>query len=165
MQVEWINFIIVIFTQLLLFIICAYYEKKFSEILPVLGWGTLIAIIVGIPFDLVVGKLFGIHSFALGFGVFFLIINAIFSYGLFTANILLLEHARLPQFILWNIVIVAVYEIVNSFFTVWTWKFTLPPIKFIIVLLVGYFMGAILIAIISHIFLKRRFLFIDKLIK
>lgn len=165
MSEAWLNFIIIIFTQLLLFVICAYFEKKLSDMPRILGLGALVAIVVGIPFDLVVGKLFGIHSFSLGFGMLFLIINAVFSYGLFAANILLLQHIKLSYFILLNVVIVAIYEITNSFFPVWTWNFVLPPIEFVIVLLVGYLVGSILVAIISHILLKRHFLFIDKLLK
>ncbi len=165
MPEAWLNFIIIIFTQLLLFVICAYYEKKLSDMPRSLGLGALIAIVVGVPFDLIVGILFGLHSFALGFGMFFLIINAILSYGLFASNILLLQHVKLSDFIIWNIAILVVYEITNNFFHVWTWKFTLPPIEFLIVLLVGYIAGAILVAIISHILLKRHFLFIDKLLK
>lgn len=165
MSEAWLNFIIVISTQLFLFVICAYYTKKLSDVSRILGWGVLIAIVVGIPFDLVLGKFFGLHSFALGFGVSFLIINATLSYGLFVANILLLQQLRLPNFILWNIVVVTIYEITNYFFHVWSWGFALPPIEFVMVLLVGYLAGVILVAIISHILLGRRFLFIEDLLK
>lgn len=165
MSEAWLNFAIVIFTQLFLFVVCAHYTKKFSDIPRILGWGALIGIVVGIPFDLLVGKFFGLHSFTLGFGIFFLSINTTLSYGLFVANILLLQHVRFLNFILWNIVVVAVYEIINSFFPVWTWGFALPPIEFAIILLVGYLVGAILVAIISHTLLGRRFLFIDNLLK
>ena len=164
MPEAWLNFIIVILAQLFLFVICAYYEKKLSKVPSILGWGVLIGIVIGVPFDFVVGKFFGLHSFTLGFGLFFLIINATFSYGLFASNILTLQHVRLTHFIFWNIMIVTVYEIINSFFPVWTWEFVLSPIEFMIVLLVGYLMGAILIAVISHIFLGRRFFFIDDLL-
>lgn len=164
MSEAWLNFSIVVFVQLLLFLICAHCEKRLSDAPRTLRLGVLVGIAVGIPFDLLVGKFFGLHSFALGFGIFFLTINSVLSYGLFVANILLLQHIRLPYFILWNIAIVTLYETINNFFAVWTWRFTLPQFKLLIVLLVGYLAGAILVAIISHILLGRRFLFIDNLL-
>lgn len=161
----WLNFAVVIFTQLFLFIICALHEKKFSDAPRILGWGVLIGIVMGLSFDLVLGKLFGFSSYALGFGAVFLIVNGALSYGLFVGNILLLQRARLMQFYIWTIVIVAVYEITNYFFRVWTWKFALPPIEFLTILSAGYFGGAILVAIISHVFLGRQFFFIDNFFK
>jgi len=165
MKIFILNFAIVIFVQLLLFITCAYHEKKLSNVPRILGWGVLIGIAMGLSFDLVLGKFFGLSSYALGFGAFFLIINAALSYGLFAANILLLQRVRLAHFYIWTVVIVAVYEITNHFFRVWKWELGLPPIEFLIVLSVGYFGGAILVAIISHVFLGHRFFFIDNFLK
>ncbi|MEI7689167.1 MAG: hypothetical protein WCI91_03205 [Candidatus Nomurabacteria bacterium] len=165
MSGAWLNFIIVVFTQLFLFLVYAYYEKKLSEIPMILGLGVLIAIVLGIPFDLIVGKFFGLHSFSLEFGIFFLIINSIFSYGLFASSILLLQNVQLSQFILWNILIISTYETTNILFPVWTWKFKLPHTEFLIILLIGYLAGAIFVVAISHILFERRFLFIDKLFK
>ena len=161
----WLNFIIVIFTQLILFVVCGWYTKKLSNLPSILGRGFLIAIVIGIPFDLIMGKLFGLHSFYLGFGILFLIVNSALSYGLFASNILLLQHVRLPHFILWNIIVVAVYEIINNFFPVWKWGFVLSSAKFVMILLVGYLGGAIFVVLISHILLGRRFLLIDNLFK
>lgn len=165
MSEAWSNFAIVVLAQLSLFLIHAYYAKKLSDVPRMLGLGALIGITVGIPFDLLVGKFFGLHSFALGFGMFFLTINAVLSYGLFVSNTLLMQNAKLRYFFPWIITLVAVYEITNYFFRVWTWEFALPHIVFLMVLLVGYFGGAILVAAIAHIFLGRRFLFIDNLFK
>jgi hypothetical protein len=161
----WLNFTVVVFAQFLIFIAYAYYAKKLSDVPRMFGLGALVAIVVGLPFDLLVGKLFGFHSFALGFGLFFLIVNAVFSYGLFVSNILLMQNVKLRYFFLWVIVLVLVYEITNYFFSVWTWEFTLPHFAFLVVLIVGYFGGAVLAAGISHVFLGRRFLFIDHLLK
>ena len=161
----WLNFAIVIFVQFLLFIICAFCQKRLSDVPRILGLGMLIGIVMGLSFDLVLGKFFGLSSYTFGFSLFFLVINATLAYGIFAANILLLQHIRLPYFILWNIVIVVVYEIINHFFRVWTWEFLLPRFEFLMVLLVGYLGGAIFVAVISHVFLGRRFFFIDNLFK
>lgn len=165
MSEAWLHFGVVIFVQFLLFIICAFHEKRLSDALRILGWGVLIGIAMGLSFDLVLGKFFGFSSYALGFGAPFLIVNGALSYGLFVGTILLLQRVRLVPFYIWTIGIVVVYEITNHFFRVWTWKFALPPIEYLIVLSAGYFGGAILVAIISHVFLGRRFFFIDNLLK
>lgn len=161
----WLNFAIIIFVQFLLFITCAYYKKRLSDVPRILGLGVLTGIILGLSFDLVLGKFFGLNSYALGFGPFFLILNAALSYGIFVANILLLQQARLPYFYVWTLLVMAVYEITNYFFRVWTWEFSLPDIAFLSVLSAGYFGGAILIAVVWHVFLGHRFFFIDTLLK
>ncbi len=157
----WIHFGIVVLVQFLFFIAHAYSTKKLADVPRMFIWGALIGITVGIPFDLVVGKFFGLHSFTLGFGVVFLTINATFSYGLFVANTLLMQNVRLSYFFLWSSALMAIYEITNHFFHVWTWEFALPHFEFVAILLVGYFSGAILAAVIAHIFLGHRFFFIS----
>jgi len=161
----WSNFTVIIIIQLLLFIFCAYYEKRLSDAPRILGLGVFTGIIFGLLFDFIIGKLFGLHSYVLGFGVLFLILNAALSYGLFAATILLIQRVQLIHFYIWTFVIVAVYEIANHFFRVWTWEFVLSHDQFLIVLSVGYFAGAILIATVWHFFLGHRFLFIDNLLK
>lgn len=165
MSEAWLNFAVVVFVQFLFFIIHAYYAKKLSDAPRMLGWGALTAIVVGIPFDLIAGMFFGLHSFVLGFSPFFLVANAVFSYGLFVSNTLLMQNAKLQYFFPWIVVLIAVYEITNHFFPVWIWEFTLPIFVFLIVLLIGYLGGAMLIAAISHLLFGRRFLFIDNLLK
>ncbi len=165
MSEAWLNFIIVIFIQFLLFIIHAYYEKKLSDVPRILGWGVLIGIVVGLLSDLVLGKFFGLWSYTLGFGAFPLTLSAALVYGLFAANTLLMQRARLSNFFIWTTVVAAVYEITNHFFHVWTYEFVLSPSEFFIFLLGGYFGTAIVIAIISHVFLGHRFLFIDNLLR
>ncbi len=125
---------------------------------------------MGLLYDLVLGKFFGLASYALGFGVFFLIINGALSYGLFAASTLLMQRARLQYFFPWIIALIAVYEITNHFFPVWTWKFAYLPvyfpfIEFLSILLFGYFGGAMFVAVLSHAFFGRRFFFIDNLLK
>ncbi len=161
----WLNFGIIIFVQFLFFITQAFYMKKLSEVLGILRQGALVGIIMGILFDLILGKFFGLHSYTLGFGVFFLIINSILSYGLFASSVLLMRHFRLQHLLFCIIILVAFYEITNHFFRVWTWEFVLPRFEFFAVLLIGYFLGTIFVAINSQVFFKHRFLFIDNLLK
>jgi len=165
MSEAWLHFAIVFFVLLLLFIIHAYYEKKLSDTPRILGQGILSGIVFGLLFDLVLGKFFGLWSYTLGFGAFFLTLNAALLYGLFAANILLMQQVRLLHFYIWMMIVAAVFEITNLFFHVWTWEFILPPIQFLIVLSAGYFGGAILVATVWHVFLGHRFFFIDTSLK
>ncbi len=160
----WMNFAIVVFVQLLLFIIHAYYEKKLSEVPRILGYGVLSGIALGLLFDLVLGKFFGLWSYTLGFGAFFLTLNAALLYGLFAANTLLMKQVRLLHFFIWTMVVALVFEITNLLFHSWTWEFALSPTKLLFVLSAGNFGGAVLVAVVWHMF-GHRFLFIDNLLK
>ena len=160
MPEAWLHFTVIVSVQMLLLIVHAYSAGRLADVPRLFGWGALIGVAVGVPFDLVVGQFFEIHSYALGFSLYFLVINAALSYGLFVANTLLLQHVRLPYFCLWTVIMMAVYEITNHFFRVWTWEFGLPRFEFLMVLLIGYFAGAILAAIISQVFLGYRFSFL-----
>lgn len=161
MTEAWISFSVVIMVQFFLFIVHAWYEKRLKDVPRILGLSVLIGIVFGIPFDLVVGKFVGVYSYALGFGLFFLTINGALSYGLMQANTLLMQRVRLPHFYVWTIFVGMVYEITNHFFRVWTWEFGTPRVQFVIVHAVGYIGLALLMAIVWHIFLKHRFVFID----
>ena len=163
MQELWINFIIVFFVQLLLFIIHAWHEKKLSDIPHILGRGLLSGIVLGLLFELGLGQFLGLWSNTLGFGTFFLMLNVALLYGLFAANTLLMQRARLIHFYTWTMIVAVVSEITNLFFHMFTWEFTsLPLIKYLIVLSVGYFVGALLIAMTWHILLQYRFRFLTR---
>lgn len=165
MSEAWLNFIVVIFVQFILFVIHAYYEKKLSGVPSILGKSVLGGIVLGLLFDIIFGKFFGLYSYTLGFGAFFLIFNAALLYGLFVANTLIMQRARLSHFFVWTMIVAAVFEITNIFFHMWTWEFVLPPIEFLIFISAVNFGPAILVAVVWHIFLGRRFLFIDNLFK
>jgi len=170
MSEAWLNFTVVIFIQFLLFVIHAYYEKKLSDVPRILGKGVLGGIVLGLFFDLIFGKFLGLWSYTLGFDALFLIPSAALMYGLFAANILLMQQARLLHFFVWIIVVGAVLDITNYIFPVWTYHFfpveaVASSIEFLIVLSFAYLGTAILVAVISHVFLERRFLFIDNLLK
>jgi hypothetical protein len=165
MPEAWLSFAVVNFVQLFLFIARATYEKKLSDIPRLLLWGVLTGIPLGLLFDLTLGKSFGFYSYTLGFSTLFLVLNAVISNGLFAANILLLRQVRLLQFYIWIIVLVIGYETTNLFFYMWTWEVTLQPIELLIFLLAGYLGTATLVAVIWHVFLGYRFVFVDKLLK
>ena len=78
MSEPWVHFAILALIQLLLFIAVACYEKRLSDVPRVIGLGILIGIVFGIPRDLVAGEYFGLYSYALGFGTFFLVFNWVF---------------------------------------------------------------------------------------
>ncbi len=162
---SWIHFAIVIVAELFCFVSYAWYVKRLRELLQLFLWGAVIGITIGIPVDLIAGSHFGLYSFALGFGPFFLILNAIFSYGLFVANALLMQCVRFQHILLFTVLLTAVYEITNYFFRVWTWGFTLPIFEFSFLLVVGYVAGVITNAVIAHTLLGRRFAFLDTLLK
>ena len=165
MSEAWLNFAIVVFLQLLLFIIHAYYEKQLPDAARILRLGVLSGIVPGLLFDLIFGKFFGLFSYTLGFGPFFLTLNAALLYGLFAANTLLMRRVRLPHFFIWTMLVGAVFEITNLFVPLWTWAFAVPSIEFFTVFLVLNFGGAIVIALAWHVLLGRRFLFIGNLLK
>ncbi len=157
MSQAWLNFGISFFIQLLFFIMLAYYTKRFTKISHIIRWSIPIGLIFGLSFDLIFGKFLGLHSYVLGFGIPFLILNAALSYGIFTANILLMQPVKPLIFIGWTMVVMAVYEITNSFFHVWTWNFDISTIQLIAVLSVGYLIGAAVIIKIWHILQKNPF--------
>jgi Na+/citrate or Na+/malate symporter len=157
----WINFAVVIFVQLLLFIVHACYEKRLHEVPKILGRSIFIGIFFGVLFDLVVGKFIGVYTYVLGFGPFFLVINGALSYGLMQANTLLMQKARLSHFYIWTVIVGVVYEVTNYYFRVWTWEFSSTNVELLIVHSFGYVGLAFIMATVWHIW-GHRFIFIEK---
>ena len=160
----WLYFTVVFFMQLLLFLIHAYYEKKLANVPRVLWRGAITGIVFGPLFDLT-GKYLGLVSYALGFGPFFLILNAILLYGLFFANILLMRQARLLHFFLWTTIVVAVFETTNLFIRLWTYTFAVPSLEYFIIAFGAPLGLAMIIAITWHVLFGYRFVFIDNVTK
>ena len=160
----WFNFTIVVFVQLLLFLAHAYYEKKLADIPRILLQGAITGIVFGPLFDLI-GKHLGLFSYVLGFGAFYLTLNAILLYGLFFANVMLMRKARLLHFCVWTTAIVAVFEITNLFIRLWTYTFAVPSLEYFIIAFGAPLVLTMVIALAWHIFLGRRFFFISNLIK
>lgn len=120
----WLSFLIVVSVQLFLLVFIAYrnrqlpflWSRKFLYVL-------LLAIVFGIAFDLIVGHLFGVFTYFLGFTFPFLILNGFFSYGFLFAKIALLKDAPWLNFFTHVVVIALIYELVNYAFRVWQWAF------------------------------------------
>jgi len=161
----WLHFATIIFVQALLFVVCAYRQKRLSDMPRILGWGIFTGIGVGLLSDLIWGKFFGLWSYTLGFGVLSLTLTAALVYGLFAANILLMRRVRLLHFFIWIMVMMATYEVTNHFFRVWTYELALPTYAFLMFLVAGYFATAFFIAVIWHAFLGYRFSLIDNLLR
>jgi hypothetical protein len=161
----WFNFGAVILTQFLLFIVHAYYEQRLREVPKILFTSMLIGIPFGILFDIVVGEFFGLYSYQLGAGAFFLTINGALSYGLMQANALLMQRARMVHFYVWTLIVGIVYEASNHYFRVWTWEFGSFWFETFIVHAFGYIGLAILMALVWHFMLGHKFTFIEYLFK
>lgn len=160
----WLNFAVLIFVQLLVFLIHAYYEKKLSDVPRVLWQGAITGIVFGPLFDLT-GKYLGLGSYALGFGPFSLALNGILLYGLFFANILLMRHARLLHFCVWTTVVVAVFEITNLFIPIWTYALAVPSLEYFIIAFIAPLGLAMIIAMAWQVLFGYRFVFIDNMFK
>ncbi len=162
MNEHWISFGVVIFVQLVLFVLHAWNEKRLREVPRILFLGMLIGVPMGIPFDLLVGKILSFYDYELGFGLFFLTINGALSWGLMQANTLLMERDRFFHFYVWTIIVGLVYEVTNYFFRVWNWDFASVPIEVFSVHLFGYIGVATMMALVWHFVLGHRFVFITK---
>lgn len=165
MTEAWLSFGIVIVIQFLLFIVHATYERRLADVPQVLGKGILSGLVLGLLFDLILGKSFNFFTYELGFNPVFLVLNAALFYGLFVANTLLMQQARLAHFLIWTLAVGAVTEFTNLFLHLWTWKYSsLPLLAYLGFLSVGYIGIAILMAAVWHM-LGYRFIFIDALLK
>lgn len=161
----WMNYAVFIAVQILIFVVHAVYENRLKDIPRLLGLGVLIGIGVGLFFDVIFGKIFGLFSYGLGFGYLSLALNAVVLYGLFIADILLLQKARLAYAVLWVSMVIIVYEATNLFLSVWTWEFILPQTIHVAVLFAGYIGGAIFAAAIGQTMFRYRFKLIDVLLR
>ena len=164
MSEAWLYFAVVFFMQLLLFLIHAYYEKKLADVPRILWQGAITGIVFGPLFDLI-GKYLDLFSYALGFGPFFLTLNAILLYGLFFAHVLLMRQARLLHFCIWTTVVVAVFEITNLFIPLWTYTFAVPSFEYFIIAFGAPLGLAMVIAAAWQILFGYQFVFIDNVIK
>lgn len=149
----WIDFAIVGCAALLLFIVCAFTEKRGSDALRILLLGIPLGTALGLLSDFVLS---GTYTYPLGYGVPYLILNAAVVYGFFTATVLLLQRAPLLRFCIWILAMIAAYEIPNHFFPVWTYEVT-PFLGWLSFVLVGFFATAGCIALVSHFCFRYRF--------
>lgn len=165
MSGPWFNFAVLIFVQFLVFLIHAYCERKLADVPRVLSLGALSGLLVGPPVDLIIGKYLGIGTYLLGFGPFFLILLAIFGWGLGFANIFLMQQARLLHFCIWMMIVIVTSEIFNLFLPLWTWPFAMQSIEYVIMALIAPLVLSMAIALVWHILFGYRFAFIDNVLK
>lgn len=154
MSLDWINFFAILCTQFLVFSAMAYLTRKWSRAKHILIQGLAIGLFFGLSFDFTFGKSLAVYSYALGFGFGFLVLNALFSFGLFAATIISIKDLESTRFLFMISALIIVYEIANQFFRVWTWEFSLPSAIVPVVLLAGYSIGAFLIVAASNFFLR-----------
>ena len=164
MSEAWLNFAVMFFVQLLLFLVHAYFENKLVDVPRILWQGAVSGIVPGLLCDLLFGKYLGLAWYTLGFGPLFLILNAALLYGIFAANMLLMQQARLLYFCIWTVVVTAVFEITNLFFRSYTYTFAVPSPEYVIVAFAGPIGVAIVIALAWHVLFGYRFRFIDVVI-
>jgi len=160
----WLNYVVVLFVMFLVVLLHAYREKKSAELPRILLLGALSGIVPGILADLIFGKYLGLATYALGFGLPFLIFNGFVGYGLFAANTLLMQRARLAQFCIWTVIITAGCEITNLFTHSWTYLYPAPSIGYWIVAFGCPLALAMVMAAAWHILFGYRFVFIENLL-
>lgn len=165
MENAWLSFTIVALSQLILFIVYIVYTKRFSDVSSILLRAIPMGIVIGLLSDLLLGRLLGLWSYTLGFGTFSLIVAGVFIYGLFAANILLMQQAQFGNFLIWTMVTLVVYESTNYFFRTWTYLLPLPDLGLLLFLVIGYLGTAVFMAIVWHKFFEIRFNFIDTVLR
>jgi hypothetical protein len=143
----WINFLVVICMQFLFFLLLLYKLRAFKKITCGLLIKSVVAgVLLGVTFDLLVGKYLGIFSYILHLGLPFLILNGALSYGLWILTLQLLQSECPLSFCVWTSATGLVYEVVNYFYPVWFWTFNGSFLfQEVIVIFVGYCGGALLL--------------------
>ena len=165
MENAWLSFTVVALSQLILFVAYILYTKRLSDVSSVLLKAIPMGIVIGLLSDLLFGQLLGLWSYTLGFSAFSLFMASVFIYGLFAANILLIQRAPFGNFFIWTMVTLVIYESTNYFFRTWTYQLPLPDLGLPLFLAAGYLGTAVFMAIVWHKFFDIRFHFIDTLLK
>lgn len=142
-----VNFWIVIFVQLTFFILVAFHLNKANKIIKYLLLGMIIGLPFGVVFDLLISEYVGVFSYYLGFTKDFLVINAIFSYGLMVSTVALIKNLRIIPLYLWSVLIGCVYELINYLSPVWEWTFGGFLYELVVVIGAAYF-GLMLLMIL-----------------
>lgn len=131
--------------QLLLFLAFSVWVKRTPDVPRLLLQGMGIGTSLGLLSDLLLGRYLDFWSYTLGFRVYTSLITAGCIYGIFAANVLLLQPVRLPHFIFCVVVVTVVYESLNYVLRVWTYSLSLSLIGFSVFLFLGYFLTALAI--------------------
>lgn len=152
-----VNFSIIIAVQLLFFIVHAAKVGESKKISKYLLSGAILGLPFGIAFDLIVGQKIGIFTYTIGFPLWFLVINGIFSYGFMVANVFLLHYHSVTHMLLWSIALSIVYEICNYFFPVWEWTFNQMWLEYVVVIGAAYFGLTLIMMCLIQLFFGRQF--------
>ena len=86
----------------------------------------------------------------------FLLLNAVLSYGIYAATILLLRLQPL-HFCIATLFIAALYEFANVYLRVWEWQFPVPDALYPVLLGIGYLVGAALVVKAERLFSSKKF--------
>lgn len=156
-ETDIFNFAAVILIQLTIFIIHGVFANDKKPVFIYLWKGMLIALPFGLAFDLIVGKQFGMFTYELGFQPWFLLLNAIFSYGFWIANVFLLHDHSIKHMVAWSILIGIVYEVSNYVFPVWEWTFSTQLIEYVAIVFLAYPIFAWFVMLMLRITYKARF--------
>ncbi len=162
----WINFYLIALVAFFAFMLIAYFcQANRRQITQALVYGVLSGLIVGVLSDLLWGKFFGLWSYTLGYEVLPLVVNAVLVWGLFSATVLIMKKLKFAQFFVGIMIMMIAYETANYFLDVWTYEFSLPFFWFFTFLIAGNLAMAIFISVIWHIFLGKKFRFINDFLK
>jgi hypothetical protein len=164
MSLLWFNFIVVVLAQLVIFLVHAYIEKRLFDVPRILMRSMAIGIPFGIVFDVLVGDYIGLYSYELGMGLLFLLVNGALSFGFMQANALLMDKGTIVHFYIWSVNVGVLYEVANVFFPVWEWEFASRSQETLVVVGIGYFGLAVLMAFVWHFIFRHHFAFISRLL-
>ena len=108
-----LNFVVVVCVQLLFLLVYAAAVGAIKSVPKLLVWGIVIGLPFGLVIDLVWGKWVGVFTYQLGFVPWFLLLNGLFSYGVWMANVLLLRKSNFDKLYCMSFLLAVVYETTN----------------------------------------------------
>lgn len=133
-----LDFAVLVSLQLIIFSIYAYKVGEKDNIGKYLKQGMLLGLPFGVVFDLVIGKYFGLFTYVLGYDLWFLIINGIFSYGFMITNVILFRKYAPVRMYISTACLGLTYETMNHFWPVWEFTFATPLAELVSVVFVLY---------------------------
>ncbi len=133
-----INFAVVVGVQLVFFLMHAVLTGALQSVPKLLLQGLVIGLPFGLATDVVWGKGVGVFTYQFGFVPWFLVVNGLFSYGVWMANVLLLRTSSFVHVYGVAVLLAVVYEVGNYYFPVWEWTFGPPFVEYGAVIFVCY---------------------------
>lgn len=133
-----LNFVVVVVVQLACLLAHAALVGRISSVPKVLAQGLVIGLPFGLVTDFIWGRLVGVFTYQLGFIPWFLVLNGLFSYGVWMANVLLLRKNSFIHVYLVSVMLAVVYEVANYYWPVWEWTFGVPYVEYGVVIFILY---------------------------